>query len=123
MCVNAIGTWHRANQACFQESCPFIHKTSVSSKVILAYLTYSSMSGFSRMFSIYCIFSEEKIYFVIFRVVTLWDEMGTDEPRIIEPPGVVLLGPDGMMVPQCSEDSKVSSHEIRSSSRVQLTIY
>lgn len=35
MGVNAIGTWHRANQASLQECRPFIHKTSVSTKVIL----------------------------------------------------------------------------------------
>ena len=40
----------------------------------------------------------------------------------IEPPGVMLLRPDGVMVPQCSEDSEVPSHEVRSSSRVQLTV-
>lgn len=50
----------------------------------LAYLTYSSMSGFSSVFSIYRIFTEEKIYFVIFRVVTFWDEVGTNEPWIWE---------------------------------------
>lgn len=50
----------------------------------LAYLTYSCVSGFSRMFSIYGIFTKEKVHFVIFRVVALRDEMGTDEPWIWE---------------------------------------
>lgn len=35
MSINAIRPWHRANKACFKESCPFINKASVSTKVIL----------------------------------------------------------------------------------------
>lgn len=35
VCVNAIGSWHRTNQTCFEESCPFVYKAPVSTKVIL----------------------------------------------------------------------------------------
>ena len=36
----------------------------------------------------------------------------------VEPPGIVLLRPDWMMVPKSSEDSKVSPHKISCCSRV-----
>lgn len=41
----------------------------------------------------------------------------------VEPPGIMLLRPDGVVVPQRAEDSEVSAHEISGGSRVQLTVY
>lgn len=50
--------------------------------VYLTDLSYSGMRGFSRMLPIDCIFSEEKIYLVIFWIVTFRDQMSSNKPGI-----------------------------------------
>lgn len=40
----------------------------------------------------------------------------------IQPPGVVLLCSDGMVMPQSSENGKVPAHEVCCRARVQLSI-
>lgn len=40
----------------------------------------------------------------------------------IQPPGVVLLCSDGMVMPQSSENGKVPAHEVCCCARVQLSI-
>ncbi len=48
----------------------------------LAQLSDSGMCGFADLLSINGVLSEEQIDLVVFRVVTLWDEMHTDKSRV-----------------------------------------
>lgn len=55
---------------------------SVCVQMYFAELSDACVCGFPDMFSIYCIFSEEQVDFIIFWVVIFWNQMNSYEPGI-----------------------------------------